>query len=180
MVLVMPTWIIYDLQIPRTRKIMAISFLSLGGIVIVVGILRMIYLVKAVKGTQTSYSIGSSFSQIEVAVAIIAASGPTVKWILSPCIPAFRSLDYSTRRPSGYKPSELNGTPEVSRGKPGAYYDLESSDKGTNASNKALWLRMHAMRDQSALSNENEFKDAETGIMKRVDVHILESTASVR
>lgn len=128
MVLIMPTWIIYDIQIPRTRKIMAISFLSLGLVVIAIGILRLIFLIDAVRGTQTRNSIGSSYNQIEVAVAIIAASGPTVKWILSSCLPAFRSLDYSTKKSLNSQPNGPSSRPTRSEAlsKQGAYYDLDS------------------------------------------------------
>lgn len=79
---------------PLKRKIITISFLSLGAIVIGVGIARLIWLLDAFKGKVNSYSVESAFSAIESSVAIIGTSGPTVKYLLGGCIPWLRpSLD---------------------------------------------------------------------------------------
>lgn len=129
MVLIMPTWIIYDLQIPRSRKILAISFLSLGGIVIAVGAVRLVWLYRAVKKIQDPHTVYPALSSIEVAVAIIAASGPTVKWILGCCIPAFRT-EVESKKSSGFKPSLVGSSGQRSGRSEGSkqtgYYDLET------------------------------------------------------
>jgi hypothetical protein len=129
MVLAMPTWIIYDLNSPRNRKILAISFLSLGLILIAVGGLRMWWLVRVTRRVQSMYAVYPSLSAIEVSVAIIAASGPTVKWLLSFLIPALRS-DPQRKQASAFKPSVVASSAKRSaRSKESRYYGLET-DKG--------------------------------------------------
>ncbi|ORX98820.1 hypothetical protein BCR34DRAFT_593073 [Clohesyomyces aquaticus] len=76
----------YDIQIPRARKLMTIAFLSLGCIVIVIGVLRLRLLMSTFDGTMKSYSLEPSYSAIEAAVALIAASDPTIKRVLSSCV----------------------------------------------------------------------------------------------
>jgi hypothetical protein len=175
MVLIMPTWIIYDLQIPRSRKILAILFLSLGGIVIVVGVLRLIWLYRAVKLIQDPHTVYPALSSIEVAVAIIAASGPTVKWILSCCIPVLRS-DVETKKSSGFKPSvvsssnQRSGRSKVS--KQTGYYDL-GTDKGEDFTsqdeiNLVPWDGAH--HEGSAQREDQRSTVAHQGVMKTFSV----------
>jgi hypothetical protein len=75
---------------PLKRKPVTISFLSLGFIVIAIGIARLFWLRDAFKGKTESYSVTSAYSAIESSIAIIGTSGPTVKYILSSCLPWLR------------------------------------------------------------------------------------------
>ncbi|KAF2855743.1 hypothetical protein T440DRAFT_535885 [Plenodomus tracheiphilus IPT5] len=102
LVLLIPTWIIWDLQMPLKRKLVTIAFLSLGFIVIAIGIARLIWLLNAFKGNVNSHSIESAYTAIESSVAIIGTSGPTVKYILSRFIPWLRP---SFERATSYKTS---------------------------------------------------------------------------
>ena len=107
MVLAMPTWIIYDIQMALKKKIISIAFLSLGFIVIAVGILRLVWLTNKFKGKGTSYSVEQSYSAMECNIAIIGASGPTVKYIFSFIIPCLRPQSSSSKQ-SKYDQSGSN------------------------------------------------------------------------
>ena len=174
LVLIMPTWIIYDLQMPRSRKILAVSFLSLGAIVIAVGVVRLLWLIRAVSKKQSPYSVYPSLSAIEVAVALIAASGPTVKWIMGACIPALRG-DADTRKSSSFKPSSgSHNTPRSGRSKnTNKYYDLET-DKGdelrsTDDVHLTENVGWSGKREESTHSNER-LPARGDGIMKTFSV----------
>jgi hypothetical protein len=87
---------------PLKRKIVTVSFLSLGFIVIAIGVVRFIWLINSFQGRTKSYSVEASYSAIESSVAIIGTSGPTIKYILSRFIPWLRP---SFERSSGNKNS---------------------------------------------------------------------------
>jgi hypothetical protein len=96
MVLSIPTWMIYDLHMPLSRKLITISFLSLGLAVTAIGGVRLNWMINLfVYKRNPSYSISQTYSTMESNIAIIGACGPTVKWILSRCFPW---LDYGGKR----------------------------------------------------------------------------------
>jgi hypothetical protein len=100
LILLMLTWILYDLNMPLGRRLMVVSFLSFGVAVTVVGAIRTNVLVKVFVLGQTSPdpTYGTSFvlSNIESGFAIIGVCGPTFKYILGLCIPASKSQDDCT------------------------------------------------------------------------------------
>jgi hypothetical protein len=65
LVMMIPSWIIYDLQMPLKRKLIGISFLSLGGVVMAIEIARLVWLQNAFKGKSNKHSVDSAFSAIE-------------------------------------------------------------------------------------------------------------------
>jgi hypothetical protein len=88
---------------PLKRKIVTVSFLSLGFIVIAIGVVSFIWLINSFKGKTKSYSVEASYSAIESSVAIIGTSGPTIKYILSRFVPWFRpSFEWSTGNKNSY------------------------------------------------------------------------------
>jgi hypothetical protein len=115
------------------RKIITIAFLSLGVIVVAIGIARLIWLRGAFNGTINNYSVESAFSAIESSVAIIGTSGPTIKYIFSRCIPALRpSYERSTTKKSSGNAysygnqSSGDGTRRTGRKNESGYDDLDS------------------------------------------------------
>ncbi|KAF2026390.1 hypothetical protein EK21DRAFT_103260 [Setomelanomma holmii] len=60
-----------------------------GFIVIAIGIARLFWPLEAFRGKTNSHSVNSAYSAIECSVAIIGTCGPTIKYILSRCIPAY-------------------------------------------------------------------------------------------
>ncbi|KAF1993795.1 hypothetical protein P154DRAFT_567780 [Amniculicola lignicola CBS 123094] len=97
MVLVMPTWIIYKLQMQLRNKVMIISFLSFGLAVTGIGAYRLYafsqFFNKNIRNPDGSYSVRQALSNVEVNLAAIGACGATVKWLLGLCIPFFSSQD---------------------------------------------------------------------------------------
>jgi hypothetical protein len=157
---------------PLKRKIMTISFLSLGAIVIGIGIARLLWLLDAFKGKVNSYSVESAFSAIESSVAIIGTSGPTVKYLLSGCIPWLRpSLDRPTtnkQSSNGYENnsgsagtrrnrSETNGTD--------VYGDWDS----TSVRQDDIEMKNEWRFDLDARSDEHHINSDRRGIVKSVE-----------
>jgi hypothetical protein len=102
LVLLMPSWILHDLKMPLGRKLMVIAFLSFGVLVTVVGAVRTsvlvkVFVLKQLKADPT-YEIGYTLSNIESGLAIIGTCGPTIKYILSCCIPSLKNADESSNR----------------------------------------------------------------------------------
>jgi hypothetical protein len=102
LILLMPSWILHDLKMPLGRKLMVIAFLSFGVLVTVVGAVRTSVLVKVFvlkEATEDgSYGVGYTLSNIESGLAIIGTCGPTIKYILSCCIPSLKNADDSSNR----------------------------------------------------------------------------------
>ena len=189
MVLIMPSWIIWDLQMPLKKKLVTISFLSLGFILIGVGIARLIWLRNAFVGKSTSYSVESAYSAIESSVAIIGACGPTIKYILSFCIPSLKTAPVNTKQSaynsnhSGYSSSQpqsgmkRSGTGlGRSRKGTGAYDDLDTFHVDTeHYEMKGDW-KWANKNDSDARSDEQEItrdiNDMQGGIVKTVDWEI--------
>lgn len=80
MVLAMPTWMIYDLHMPRLHKLVTIAFLSLGLAVTAIGAVRLHYLIRLfVYFENPKHSVQDTYSAMECNIAIIGACGPTIK-----------------------------------------------------------------------------------------------------
>lgn len=179
LVLLMPSWIIWDLQMPLRRKIMTISFLSFGVVLIAVGIARMIWLYNAFLGKAKSYSVEAAYSAIESSIAIVGACGPTVKYILSWCMPSLKSAPVTSKR-SGYNSSgqaqsavKRSGTGR-SRKPTDGYDDLDTFDVSGNhyEMKKSDW-KWTGKQESDARSDEQEItrdvEDVHGGIVKSVE-----------
>lgn len=170
---------------PVKRKLVTIAFLSLGFIVIAIGIARLLWLLDAFKGKTESYSVTSAYSAIESSVAIIGTSGPTVKYMLSRCIPWLRpSFERSsTNKNSGNAYSYGNhsnvgaSARRTRNGTASGYDDLDSeSVEHQNYEMKSEWRK-----DSDAKSDEQRITSDEAGqngIVKSVEwtVHTREDS----
>jgi hypothetical protein len=184
MVLVMPSWIIWDLQMPLRRKLVTISFLSLGFILIGVGIARLIWLHNAFLGKARSYSVETAYSAIESSVAIIGASGPTVKYILSFCLPKLKTAPVNSKR-SGYGYNN-SASQQLSAGKRSdnersrkpadAFDDLNTFNVENERYEMKYGWNWAKNKDSDARSDEQEItkdmSDTHGGIYKTVDVTV--------
>ncbi|KAJ4376942.1 hypothetical protein N0V86_006380 [Didymella sp. IMI 355093] len=119
LVLVMPTWILHNLNMPFGRKLMVIAFLSFGVAVTIVGAVRTSVLVKVfVIGEvvpDPTYGVGYTLSNIESGLAIIGTCGPAIKYLLGFCIPSLLAPDESSNRGYTYPPTASHG---ASRSRP--------------------------------------------------------------
>jgi hypothetical protein len=81
---------------------MVIAFLSFGVLVTIVGAVRTSVLVKVFVRKQfkadPTYEVGYTLSNIESGLAIIGTCGPTIKYLLSCCIPSLKNADESSNR----------------------------------------------------------------------------------
>jgi hypothetical protein len=171
---------------PLKRKVVTIAFLSLGFIVIAIGIARLLWLLDAFKGKTESYSVTSAYSAIESSVAIIGTSGPTVKYILSSCIPWLRpSFGRSTTNKSsgngygGYGNHSKVGTSSrpTRRGDVSGYDDLDSeSIEHQDIEMKSDWRKSSdAHSDEQRITTDSA---GQNGIVKSVEwtVHTREDS----
>ncbi|EPE04902.1 cfem domain-containing protein [Ophiostoma piceae UAMH 11346] len=98
--LAIPFWVFLDLKMPLRVKIVLFFVFLLGGIVTVVGIVRLWYIYTAFfkpPGSDPTYSLGFCTSGIETNLAIICASAPSLRGLVRSWFPRF----FSSNRPSG-------------------------------------------------------------------------------
>ncbi|KAL1604051.1 hypothetical protein SLS60_005643 [Paraconiothyrium brasiliense] len=173
LVLLMPSWIIWDLQMPLKRKVMTISFLSFGLVLIAVGIARMIWLYNAFLGKAKSYSVEAAYSAIESSVAIVGACGPTMKYILGLCVPSLRSAPATSKR-SAYGNSEHQRSATARSRKPtDGYDDLDTFEANADRYEMKSDWKWTGKNDEDARSDEQEItrdvNDVHGGIVKSVE-----------
>ena len=167
---------------PLKRKIVTIAFLSLGFIVIAIGIARLIWLLGAFKGTANNYSVESAYSAIESSIAIIGTSGPTVKYILSRFIPwlrpSFERSSTNKNSNNAYAYGNQSNVNTSKRGRSqfntanGGYDDLDSisaKNEDIEMKNDWRWQQGAVGRDDDAKSDEQIITDNNHGIVKSVE-----------
>ncbi|OJJ04887.1 hypothetical protein ASPVEDRAFT_820783 [Aspergillus versicolor CBS 583.65] len=106
LVLLLPTWIVYNLHIARKQKIMLVGILSFGLITVLAGIIRVILLDKFDRNIppDSSYSVLFCISTIEVGLAFVAACAPALKPLFVRLVPRlFSSASHTGQynRPAG-------------------------------------------------------------------------------
>lgn len=87
LVSLIPAWIIHDLRMPMKNKVAVILFLSLPLAVTAIGCYRLqmfIAVFRLPKGMadENPYNVRNALTNIEGNLGVIAACGPTIKWIL--------------------------------------------------------------------------------------------------
>ncbi|CAI7581331.1 unnamed protein product [Penicillium palitans] len=87
--LMLPTWIVYRLQMQWTQKSMLIGILSLGPLTVVAGITRLILLDKFDRHMpkNSTHSLLFCVSTIEVGLSFIAACAPSFKPLVTRIVP---------------------------------------------------------------------------------------------
>jgi hypothetical protein len=160
---------------PLKRKIVTISFLSLGAVVIAIGIARFIWLLDAFKGKSKTYSVESAYSAIESSVAIIGTCGPTIKYILSRFIPSLRpSFERSTTNKNSYNTYGNHSGMAAKRGRSqygtqSGYDDLDAMGaEQQEFEMKSDWQRRQGWNDD-ARSDEQRITGDMNGISKTVE-----------
>ncbi|KAF4121704.1 hypothetical protein GMORB2_1543 [Geosmithia morbida] len=120
----LPVWIFMRLNMPWTTKMAAMGFFLLGIIVTVIGIVRLLNVVKLLYFPEEIgdryHSIAITLNTVEVNVAIISASAPALHTLLRDCLPHCFAGDSSRR-------SQGNGAPVESK----ASFENQSDDTGS-------------------------------------------------
>lgn len=96
LVLIIPTWLLWDLRMKPKKKLATIFLLSLGALVTSISVYRMWYLIRVYYGPpdpDPTYSVAGTSSAIEVNLAIIAACGPFLKPLIARIFPNFLERD---------------------------------------------------------------------------------------
>ncbi|PVH95474.1 hypothetical protein DM02DRAFT_632819 [Periconia macrospinosa] len=155
-VLIMPTWILYNLQMPFRRKAMYIAFMSFGIAFTGIGAFRLYVFVQLftakAHNPDSSYGMRQGLSNMEVSIAAIGACGGTVKWMLGCCIPFFNDSD--TPRLSKYNgASRSSGSNEL-----GSVGGTAAANNGSNRSWRN-WGRRSGRRSggNTMASQDDEF-----------------------
>lgn len=109
LVLLLPFYIVMGLKMPLKTKIAVIGVFFLGFLVTVVGVVRMIFIIRGfflhVVSNDPNYNIGFTTSALETNLAIITASAPAMKPLLKRWFPSlFNSTSHDAYQ-SGYGPS---------------------------------------------------------------------------
>jgi len=100
LILLVPAAMVWHLQMPRKKKIAVWAVLSLGWIVTIIGILRIVLYYYRFKpdNIDRSYSVTFTTSAIEVNIAIIASCGPALKALSTRFIPNLFGSQSASRR----------------------------------------------------------------------------------
>ncbi|KAH6676534.1 hypothetical protein B0J14DRAFT_355936 [Halenospora varia] len=87
--LIIPAWIVWDLQISMRQKIMLIGVLSFGLITVISGMVRLILLDQFFRHVPAdpTHTIVFCISTIEVGLAFVAACAPSLKPLLMQFVP---------------------------------------------------------------------------------------------
>lgn len=90
-ILMVPVFIMWDLRMPLRRKLAVLFVLSLGWVVAVVGAVRIKFFVDMWYGQieDPSHNLWSTLSSVENNVAIMVASGPALKALVTRFSPRF-------------------------------------------------------------------------------------------
>ncbi|KAL1796828.1 hypothetical protein ACET3X_005368 [Alternaria dauci] len=109
LVALIPAWILYDLQMSLRNKVGVIVFLSLPLAVTAIGCYRLhrfvLFFSLPNPAAEDPYNVRNALSNIEANLGVIAACGPTIKWILGRFIPYFdtsRATNAFTPDPSSH------------------------------------------------------------------------------
>ena len=178
LVLIIPTWITFGLQMRRKQKLIVIGLLSLGLAVTAIGLYRMILLIGAFFPTtpnpDPTYSIGFVSSAVETNIAILTACAPALKPLVMRYLPRILGTSrYARSNPSNihyYGQSGRNGT----RYGQGTQVTIQG---GHNAKSKAFEMgtlkRSKKPSDSSSADNDSE-KGIMTydGIIRSIEVDV--------
>lgn len=84
-IVVLPIQPLWAIQISLRKRLMLLSIISLGGVVVLISILRLTVLLEFQKMTDFTYSLGKIIiiSCIELEVAIMAANAPSLRILFS-------------------------------------------------------------------------------------------------
>ncbi|KAH6714279.1 hypothetical protein DL95DRAFT_341111 [Leptodontidium sp. 2 PMI_412] len=84
-IVVLPIQPLWAIQISLRKRLMLLSIISLGGVVVLISILRLTVLLEFQKMTNFTYSLGKIIiiSCIELEVAIMAANAPSLRILIS-------------------------------------------------------------------------------------------------
>ncbi|KAL2059803.1 hypothetical protein VTL71DRAFT_10187 [Oculimacula yallundae] len=155
-IVVLPIQPLWSIQISLRKRLMLLSIISLGGIVVIISILRLTVLLEFQKMTDFTYSLGKIIiiSCIELEVAIMAANAPSLRIFFS------KSGDRSTGNSAGHTLTKLS--------RPQSKHRFATTSSTCHITSKGGNIEHvhHENHNQSNSSEESLTKHAsETGIL---------------
>ncbi|KAI5782664.1 hypothetical protein EDC01DRAFT_780391 [Geopyxis carbonaria] len=112
-ILVTPLPVLWGLQLPRRKKVVLTGLFSIGAVVVVLSIVRLVafkrYLFDTVDMTYDDFTV---WSPLECSFAIVSASVPALRPLFSKLLPRF----FSTVGPSAYVQSGNNNNETIGGG----------------------------------------------------------------
>ncbi|CZS96968.1 uncharacterized protein RCO7_02708 [Rhynchosporium graminicola] len=144
-IVVLPIQPLWSIQISLRKRLMLLSIISLGGIVVIISILRLTVLLEFQKMADFTYSLGKIIiiSCIELEVAILAANAPSLRIFFNK---------------SGDK-SHVSGDIKLTNlsGKPASKHKFALTSSSCHVTSKGGNLeRLHEREQKSGQSNSSE------------------------
>ncbi|KAL2784412.1 hypothetical protein BJX66DRAFT_348428 [Aspergillus keveii] len=143
LVLILPTWIVYNLRMAQKQKLMLIGILSLGLVGIIAGVVRIVLLdfydrkLAAGKLVDYNYNVYFALSTIEIGLVIVAACAPSFKPLVAKILPKF----FSSRDRNGPSYSYNRG------GASGRMYDLDNLSRGRRTQGEGNHTQVRTTND---------------------------------
>ncbi|PHH51016.1 hypothetical protein CFIMG_002350RA [Ceratocystis fimbriata CBS 114723] len=166
MILLLPMPAIWQLNVPAGQKRALLGIFSLGFLTVAISIVRFQYLKRSDDVTWTNV-VGSSWSLAEITCALVCACLPTLKPVLSKCLPFLRPRvtsrsplqpGYSARRLikfSRSSPTDITGT---------TVYDTSIAMDTMNTTNSMTTTLNQSMEDLHHQPQQTEVGNLELDI----------------
>lgn len=151
LVMMIPTWITWNLQLTIKKKLAVIFLLSMGLLVTGISVYRLYYLIDAYYGPpipDAMYGVGGTASSIEVNLAIAAACGPFLKPVIISIFPGFFGRE-SAREYYEYHDGPGSDVLGYYGGPNASAYTASASASARRHSNGVPTLRGGAARDST-------------------------------
>ncbi|KKK22283.1 hypothetical protein P175DRAFT_0556239 [Aspergillus ochraceoroseus IBT 24754] len=161
LVLILPTWIVYNLRIAQKQKLMLIGILSFGLITVISGIVRVVLLDRYDRHPPADYTYSVLFciSTIEVGLAFVAACAPSLKPLAAKLLPKV----FSNRSRSGPQYSRGEGT----SGRLG--YNMDALSRSRRTQNEGNLTLVEAGEDERQY---NIGRSDKPGIMMTTEMEV--------
>ncbi|PHH50409.1 hypothetical protein CFIMG_005432RA [Ceratocystis fimbriata CBS 114723] len=181
LVLALPVWIFMGLKMAFKLKVALVCVFSLGGVVTIVSILRLVQIYEFSYGKPSAdptYDIRFIYSAVETNLAIIAASAPAIRGLISKWFPGFFTSVSSSHVVYGTDGLAVSGNKKsrsASRGPAGA---LESGRSTLGASHSdSFAMKSMKKHDPNAIpsptaSEEHIMAMSYDGIVRKTEVSV--------
>ncbi|KAL4878129.1 hypothetical protein BJY04DRAFT_221486 [Aspergillus karnatakaensis] len=165
LVLILPTWIVYNLRMAQKQKLMLIGILSLGLVGVIAGIVRIvlldIYDRKLASGSIADYNYNVYFalSTIEIGLVIVAACAPSFKPLVAKILPKL----FSTRSRNGPSYSYNRGGASGGR-----MYDLDNLSRTRRTQNDGNHVLVETRNERES----SDSPEPKAGIMLTTETEV--------
>ncbi|KAH7119238.1 hypothetical protein EDB81DRAFT_848005 [Dactylonectria macrodidyma] len=174
LVLILPFWIFVGLKLPLRVRVAIIGVFALGGVVTLLGILRLAWMVEKAKAlssdpqkTDYTYDIRFTYAVIETNLAIITASAPALRPMFLMWFPNFFSALRSSK--NNYSPSRGRDERSMATNRTRGGTGVRSSLRGPFPLKEIK--RRAAIRTHSPTKSEEEIMTYD-GIVRTSDVTV--------